>query len=68
MVIFKTPLGSSVEYTSSRMKTDRGRAGRATRRSLYAFGAIGLFTTAQANEGMVFVTIKPLRGARHQPA
>jgi HAE1 family hydrophobic/amphiphilic exporter-1 len=58
MVIFKTPLGSSVEYTNSRMQMIE-QVLEADPTVLYAFGAIGLFTTAQANEGMVFVTIKP---------
>ena len=58
MVIFKTPLGSSVEYTNSRMKLIEEVLKRDPT-VLYAFGAIGLFATAQANEGMVFVTIKP---------
>ncbi|MGK2942039.1 MAG: efflux RND transporter permease subunit [Immundisolibacter sp.] len=59
MVIFKTPLGSSVEYTSSRMKLIEDVLS-AEPLVEYAFGAVGLFTTAQANEGMVFVTMKPL--------
>ena len=58
MVIFKTPLGSSVEYTNSRLQMIEGVL-EADPTVLYTFGAIGLFTTAQANEGMVFVTIKP---------
>ncbi|MFZ5493063.1 MAG: efflux RND transporter permease subunit [Pseudomonadota bacterium] len=58
MVIFKTPLGSSVEYTNSRLQMIE-QVLHADPEVLYAFGAIGLFTTAQANEGMVFVTIRP---------
>jgi HAE1 family hydrophobic/amphiphilic exporter-1 len=58
MVIFKTPLGSSVEYTNSRLQMIE-QVLEADPTVLYTFGAIGLFTTAQANEGMVFVTIKP---------
>ncbi len=58
MVIFKTPLGSSVEYTNSRLQMIE-QVLEADPTVLYTFGAIGLFTTAQANEGMVFVTISP---------
>ncbi len=58
MVIFKTPLGSSVEYTNSRLQMIE-QVLEADPTVLYTFGAIGLFTTAQANEGMVFVTIAP---------
>ncbi|ANX03544.1 efflux RND transporter permease subunit [Immundisolibacter cernigliae] len=58
MVIFKTPLGSSVEYTNSRLQMIE-QVLEADPTVLYTFGAIGLFTTAQANEGMVFVTITP---------
>ncbi len=58
MVIFKTPLGSSVEYTNSRLQMIE-QVLKADPTVLYSFGAIGLFTTAQANEGMVFVTITP---------
>ncbi|MFP5463564.1 MAG: efflux RND transporter permease subunit [Gammaproteobacteria bacterium] len=58
MVIFKTPLGSSVEYTNSRLQMIE-QVLDADPTVLYTFGAIGLFTTAQANEGMVFITISP---------
>ncbi|MEA3219679.1 efflux RND transporter permease subunit [Immundisolibacter sp.] len=58
MVIFKTPLGSSVEYTNSRLQMIE-QVLEADPTVLYTFGAIGLFTTAQANEGMIFVTITP---------
>ncbi|HEX2798019.1 MAG TPA: efflux RND transporter permease subunit, partial [Immundisolibacter sp.] len=58
MVIFKTPLGSSVEYTNSRLQMIE-QVLEADPTVLYTFGAIGLFTTAQANEGMIFVTIAP---------
>ncbi|GAB4351503.1 MAG: efflux RND transporter permease subunit [Immundisolibacter sp.] len=58
MVIFKTPLGSSVEYTNSRMKLIEEVLYRDPAVE-YAFGAIGLFQTAQANEGLLFVTISP---------
>ena len=58
MVIFKTPLGSSVEYTNSRLQMIE-QVLEADPTVMYTFGAIGLFTTAQANEGMVFVAITP---------
>jgi HAE1 family hydrophobic/amphiphilic exporter-1 len=58
MVIFKTPLGSSVEYTNSRLQMIE-QVLEADPDVLYTFGAIGLFTTAQANEGMAFVAIRP---------
>ncbi|WP_448509817.1 efflux RND transporter permease subunit [Immundisolibacter sp.] len=58
MVILKTPLGSSVEYTNSRLQMIE-QVLEADPTVMYTFGAIGLFTTAQANEGMVFVAITP---------
>ncbi|MDH4274563.1 MAG: efflux RND transporter permease subunit, partial [Gammaproteobacteria bacterium] len=66
MVMMKTPLGSNIEYTSSRLAQVEGVLGAQPEVITY-FTAIGLGQAGQVNQAMAFVRLQPrdLR-SRHQ--
>ncbi|MGE0080016.1 MAG: efflux RND transporter permease subunit [Thiohalomonadaceae bacterium] len=58
MVVFRTPLGSSIEYTDARLKeVERVLAARPEVACYFA--AIGLGQQGQVNQGISFVTMVP---------
>lgn len=64
IVTFRTPLGSSIHYTEERLglieKTLKAQPGIAS-----YFTAVGLGQGGQVNEGMAFVSLKPLNERKH---
>lgn len=58
MVVFKTSLGSSVDYTADRLKQIEAVLGKNPNIAGY-FTAIGLGETAQASQGIAFIRLKP---------
>lgn len=59
MVSFKTPLGSSLSYTDSRLKIIEQKIEAQRDQIASYFSAIGLGSAGQVNQGIVFVTLKP---------
>jgi HAE1 family hydrophobic/amphiphilic exporter-1 len=57
MVILKTPMGSSIEYTDKKVR--ELEALMAEEESLYNFISIGLFSQSQVNESIGFVELIP---------
>jgi len=57
MVILKTPMGSSIEYTDK--KVGELEALMAKEESLYNFVSIGLFSQSQVNESIGFIEMLP---------
>ncbi|MFA5529847.1 MAG: efflux RND transporter permease subunit [Thiohalomonadaceae bacterium] len=58
MVVFRTPLGSSIEYTDARLKeVEQVLASRPEVAGFFA--AIGLGQQGQVNQGLTFVTMVP---------
>ncbi|MBI5178609.1 MAG: efflux RND transporter permease subunit [Nitrospinae bacterium] len=62
LVFFKTPLGSSIQYTNGRLKQIEGILGAQPGIATY-FTAIGLGQAGQVNQGLAFVRLTP-RGER----
>ncbi|MBI4715309.1 MAG: efflux RND transporter permease subunit, partial [Nitrospirae bacterium] len=58
MVIFKAPLGSTIDYTNERLQKIESVLGRHPEIQGY-FTAIGLRSAGQVNEGIAFVRMKP---------
>ena len=58
MVILKTPMGSSIEYTDSKVR--ELEALMAKEESEYNFISIGLFSQSQVNESIGFIEMVPL--------
>ena len=58
MVLFKTPLGSSIEYTANRLKLIEEVMGQ-QKEILTYFTAIGLGQAGQVNQGMAFIRLTP---------
>jgi HAE1 family hydrophobic/amphiphilic exporter-1 len=64
MVFFKTPLGSSIEYTNDRMgQVEKVLASHKSEIVNY-FTAIGMGTAGQVNQGMAFVSMTPKHGRK----
>lgn len=57
MVILKTPMGSSIEYTDKKVR--ELEALMAKEESLYNFISIGLFSQSQVNESIGFIEMIP---------
>jgi len=57
MVILKTPMGSSIEYTDKKVR--ELEALMAEEESLYNFISIGLFSQSQVNESIGFIEMIP---------
>ena len=62
LVVFETPLGSSIDYTDEKLRTVEAVLGRQEGVQSY-FTAIGLGQQSQPNEGISFVRLEP-RDAR----
>ena len=59
MVSFKTPLGSSLNYTDSRLQLlEKSLENHSDQIATY-FTVIGMGSAGQVNQGMAFVTLKP---------
>jgi HAE1 family hydrophobic/amphiphilic exporter-1 len=58
MVMFRTPLGSSIDYTDSRLREVEAVLGRHKEIATY-FSAIGLGQAGQVNQGLAFVRMVP---------
>ena len=56
LVFFKTPLGSSIEYTNDRLRQVEAVLGRQKEIATY-FTAIGLGQAGQVNQGIAFVSM-----------
>jgi HAE1 family hydrophobic/amphiphilic exporter-1 len=61
MVFFKTPLGSSIEYTNDRMAQVEKVLASHKNEIVNYFTAIGMGTAGQVNQGMAFVSMTPKR-------
>ncbi|PKO53345.1 MAG: AcrB/AcrD/AcrF family protein [Betaproteobacteria bacterium HGW-Betaproteobacteria-20] len=59
MVNFKTPLGSNLSYTDSRLKLLEQELEQHRDQIATYFAVIGLGSRGQVNQGLVFVTLKP---------
>lgn len=59
LVSFKTPLGSSLSYTDSRLKLIEQKLESQHSQIESYFTAIGLGSAGQVNQGIAFVTLKP---------
>lgn len=62
MVVVKTPLGSNVDYTLSRLQQVEAVLARHDEIATF-FSAVGLGQAGQVNQGLAFVNLKP-RGER----
>ncbi len=58
LVVFKTPLGSGIEYSDERLRRIEAVLARHREIASY-FTAIGLGAAGQVNQGMAFVTMVP---------
>jgi HAE1 family hydrophobic/amphiphilic exporter-1 len=58
MVVLKTPLGSNIDYTVSRLQQVEAVLARQDQIATY-FSAVGLGQAGQVNQGMAFITLKP---------
>jgi len=59
MVNIKTPLGSNLNYTESRLKLIEDALAPHRDQIASYFAAIGMGSQGQVNQGMMFVTLKP---------
>ncbi|MBF0291598.1 MAG: efflux RND transporter permease subunit, partial [Nitrospinae bacterium] len=59
LVFFKTPLGSSIEYTDDRMKQVENVLASHNKEIESYFTAIGIGVSGQVNQGMAFVRMTP---------
>lgn len=64
MVFFKTPLGSSIEYTNDRMARVEAILSSHKDEVENYFTAIGMGTAGQVNQGMAFVSMTPKHGRK----
>ena len=68
MVVMKTPLGSNIDYTLSRLQQVEEVLARHPEIDSF-FSAVGLGQAGQVNQGMAFVNLKPRTGrSQHQSA
>lgn len=58
MVNFKTPLGSNLSYTDSRLQLLEQELNQHSDQISSYFAAIGMGSQGQVNQGMIFVTLK----------
>lgn len=65
MVVFKTPLGSNIDYTDSRLKQIEAALGANKEIASY-FTAIGLGQAGQVNQGIAFVRLAPREERKHK--
>lgn len=64
MVFFKTPLGSSIEYTNDRMAEVEKVLASHKKEIESHFTAIGIGVSGQVNQGMAFVRMTPKRARK----